>query len=384
VQQRLALVVVDDPQGRVIAPRDRWLIDERFRVADSVTAELRVAGTADRLTLVRRADRVTALDARCTINGEVPRGNIDVRAGDVVGVGDVVLRVVAADLFDRLRQIGDWLVLENLWASRDAGVVFGPLSSSNRGFAWLLSASLDNDDVTAFARAGGGADGLAAVKDTIVDGDEIAVVFDVTAHVSLSAFRTRATSLGAPPLPVALRVGRDLNGALLALWDSAHRLSSLDAVVTFDGRTLLRPTARPWERSGPPARRPRYTPAQARALAKGTSRDDDMGFFEDDAGGGFDAPDAALVAEVVCGLAPDHVELQTLLQLQQEGPLSPLVVESMLRRLARGSGVADDDELAGVVCGLFPDEHRRALALAEELELLDAAAVGRLIRHRLP
>lgn len=382
MQQRLALVVVDDPHDRVVARRDRWLLADRFRIADAPTAELRVTGTPDRLTLVRRNGKLTTMDARCTINGEVPKGAMEVRAGDTVVVADVVVRVVEADLLDRVKKVGDWLVLENLWTTRDGGPVFGPLSSAERGFAWLLVAGIGNDDVAAFARAAGSRAALAAVKDTFVRGTtaengELDTVFDIGAAVPLAELRLRALSSASSsaPLSLALRIGLDLNAALTALWDATRRLSHLDALVTFDGKIALRPTVRPWtELDERPAGRQEEAARYLRAW-RGFEDDTDDGFSS------FADVDAAMVAEVVCGLAPSHVELQTLLELQQDGPLSPLVVDAMLRRLSRDAGVADDDEVKGYVRGLFPDEHRRALALQEELELLDDDAVARLVRR---
>jgi hypothetical protein len=342
--KKLALVVAADPGGRMRGDKRRFGMSPQgyFRIGRDVRCDLALFGVKSCLVHVDKGRwQVVPGQSGVVVNGAAARGPCAIDAGDTLAFDALVLRVVDVDPLEELRRVEGWVAIGRKHVVEGtAGPVFS-LADRRRGF--MVSTRVDDGDVALFARSAGAVDAVPALFDAVLDERVVHHVFDVSDHVGVAAFAARARPA---PLDVALRIGLDVNAAVTRLSDAAGQRPRLDVVIDFDGRVQLLPGIHPWL---------------------------DVDVFAE--------PDALPVAELVCDLVPDHVELRTLLELDQS-PLSPLVVDGLLRRLARHTPPADDATIAGLVRGLFPDEHRQALALVDEIEAGDAASWARLLSER--
>lgn len=219
-----------------------------------------------------------------------------------------------------LRNVGDWLQLPSQWSTSSGGPVFRDRQ------AWMSVAS-GNDDVVHVARLASLGDDhgpFPALLESFALGlrpDPLVIhhVLDIGAHVSLQQLAERAAPTS---LAIALRVALAVATAAHQLWRDAEVVLVDDVVVDFNGRVLIRPSV--GRRGG-----------DVRPAIEGVG---------------------ALLPGVVTAGAPREVLAQ-------------------LRAQATKTPPADAAELAGVVRGLFADEHQRARELVEQLALVDVAAL---------
>lgn len=262
--------------------------------------------------------------------------------------GSIVLRFVVVDPLGSLLRIGDWILLgASARATPQAAPAFRVRGGLQRGWLVTTSAqtpqsSAEDRDVALWARSAGSRDALPAVVDSFVGKRSVHRVFDVADHIDVDRFAVRAAPASST---VAVRVALDLARAISTVFDDSHRqqTSRLRAGVTFDGRVILLPRATPF-----------------------IAHTD------------LPEPETEPLVALLAAMQPQHAQLRALAHPERWRLPFPEFDEG-LRRVAHETGVASDDELAGVVRGLFPEEFRAAVELHEQLETLDDAAVDRLI-----
>lgn len=353
MRQRFALVVVADPDRLVTTQDDHAFLDHNLIVGGPKGA-LKLRRLMD-LTLVvawrdgRRVMRVKAGSPPVTKNGVV----VDVDAAVELGVGDEIgvkrlrLRYVEVDPVARLHERGAWWALTNQWYQRFVGPVW-----NGQRLGLLVSNLVVSDAVVGdvpphpLAVAAGRAASLPAVVDAWRDGPWLHTVFDVGAGVGLEDF-VAAAAPGS--IALAARLGLDLLAGLAALQGIPRRHHRVRASVRFDGGVQF--------------------------VAADVAFDDERA-----AAYAFEDGDAGVVVDVVADLVGEHVELAPLRALRAAGPLPVSAVEPVLRRMARGTPPATDNEVAAVVGGLFADDHRRAMLALEQLQLTTTATLRQRVR----
>jgi hypothetical protein len=345
---RLGVVVDEDPGGRCSSPVGQLLaLDDNatFVVGRGEACDLVVA---DRL-VSRRHCGVSCRDGGWVVDDHGGPGGVWINGRRIarrhrLGDGDVlncpsgvVIRFVVVDPLSSLSRRGRWLRLA--FAPRAPAPAFCVDGGLRRG--WLVtSRGGDDDGVEAFARAAATRPGLPRLIDAFSDDDGVHRVFEVGDHVTVERFAARATPT---PLPVVLRIATDLTQAWAALFDASQRQPrDVRCAVTFDGAVVVVPGARPLVAA---------------------------------AGAGANVSELVSLLRL---LQPAPPGLTTLLATRWPDPLAPF--DEGFRRLARQHGAAGDDELGAVVRGLFPDEHRAAGELQEQLETLDDDGVARLLK----
>lgn len=348
--QRIALVVDADPGRRITNPRRQWLLPNRghFSLATlspgarQPHATIPLQGLTLHLNLHPRGvgNFPFDLDGDAEPTGLKKNGvrvllPQKVKPGDVLDAGGFVVRLVVVDPRHGARLRGDWLCLHEVWDDDNAGIVFGPLSSAERRFAWM-SAAVD-DDAAARALAADACDVIPAVIDVVRDGAVVHRVFDVEAGFELEDVLARARPA---PLSLLASLARELCRAVRVLWECCSHEVDVRAVVDAAGRLRLLPV--PWRR--------RVTPVVDTAFD-------------------LDATDVAML------LINSHHERFRALDARRMsvdlGDADHINVREVLDAVEGLEG--EDVDVGALVRGLFVDELKDVALLREQLALLDRA-----------